>query len=146
MSVWLSAFLSTITCAADVRMVHARPFSTFTLQDLSNSIKNTSRRGVLTSTIELWSYGSPKGLLVPIFGSANLIFTLASKWGCDTLLGLGGSHHLPPYSIFCTSPRGPHPNDFSFPRLSSGSPEIAPNGTPATLEPHSFASRPWIEM
>jgi hypothetical protein len=26
--------------------------------------------------------------------------------------GLGGSHHLPPYSIFCSSPWGPHPNDF----------------------------------
>ncbi len=24
--------------------------------------------------------------------------------------GLGGSHHLPPYSILCASPRGPHPN------------------------------------
>jgi hypothetical protein len=27
-------------------------------------------------------------------------------------LGLGGSHHLPPYSILYTFPRGPHPNDF----------------------------------
>ncbi len=26
---------------------------------------------------------------------------------------LGGSHHLPPYSILCSSPRGPHPNGFS---------------------------------
>jgi len=26
--------------------------------------------------------------------------------------GLGGSHHLPPYNIFCTSPWGPHPNGF----------------------------------
>jgi hypothetical protein len=25
-------------------------------------------------------------------------------------LDLGGSHHLPPYSILCASPRGPHPN------------------------------------
>jgi len=25
---------------------------------------------------------------------------------------LGGSHHLPPYSILCTFPRGPHPNGF----------------------------------
>ncbi len=40
---------------------------------------------------------------------------------------LGGNHHLPPYSILCSSPRGPHPNDFlsrdsqvgvsKFPRL-----------------------------
>jgi hypothetical protein len=34
-------------------MAHARPFSTFMLQDLSNDIKNTSRRGVLTLAIEL---------------------------------------------------------------------------------------------
>jgi hypothetical protein len=26
--------------------------------------------------------------------------------------GLGGSHHLPPCSILCSSPRGPHPNGF----------------------------------
>ncbi len=26
--------------------------------------------------------------------------------------GHGGSHHLPPYSILCASPRGPHPNGF----------------------------------
>jgi hypothetical protein len=25
---------------------------------------------------------------------------------------LGGSHHLPPYSILCASPWGPHPNGF----------------------------------
>jgi hypothetical protein len=25
---------------------------------------------------------------------------------------LRGSHHLPPYNILCTSPRGPHPNGF----------------------------------
>jgi hypothetical protein len=31
--------------------------------------------------------------------------------------GLGGSHHLPPYSILCDSPRGPHPNGFSLPGL-----------------------------
>jgi hypothetical protein len=30
---------------------------------------------------------------------------------------LGGSHHLPSYSIFCTSPRSLHPNGFSLPRL-----------------------------
>ncbi len=31
--------------------------------------------------------------------------------------GLGGSHHLPPYSILCDSPRDPHPNGFSLPGL-----------------------------
>jgi len=32
--------------------------------------------------------------------------------------GLEGSHHLLPYSILCTSPRGLHPNGFSLPRDS----------------------------
>jgi len=59
---------------------------------------------------------------------------------------LTGSHHLPPYSILCTSPRGPHPNDFSFSGLPLGSPEIAPVRTSTTLEPHNFASRTWIEV
>jgi len=49
--------------------------------------------------------------------------------------GLGGSHHLPPYSILWTSPRGPHPNGFSLPGLPHGSPEISPSGTIKTLEP-----------
>ncbi len=59
---------------------------------------------------------------------------------------LGGSHHLPPYSILCTSPRGLHPNGFSFPRFPSGSPEIAPIRIPMSLELHNFANRPWIEV
>ncbi len=60
--------------------------------------------------------------------------------------GLGGSHHLPPYSILWTSPWGPHPNGFSLPGLRRGSPEIPPIETPATLEPHNFVSRPRIEV
>jgi len=39
--------------------------------------------------------------------------------------GLGGSHHLPPYSILCSSPRDLHPND-SFSRDSqSGVPKLS---------------------
>jgi hypothetical protein len=34
--------------------------------------------------------------------------------------GLGGSHHLPPYSIICTSPQHLHPNGF-LSRNSQGS-------------------------
>jgi hypothetical protein len=45
----------------DVQMVHANPFSTFTLQLFSNDIKNTPMQGVLTSIIEL-SFGNPGGL------------------------------------------------------------------------------------
>jgi hypothetical protein len=59
---------------------------------------------------------------------------------------LGGSHHLPPYNILCGWPRNLHPNGFSLPGLPSGSPEIPPAGTPATLEPHNFASKPPIEV
>ncbi len=60
--------------------------------------------------------------------------------------GLGGSHHLPPYSILCTSPRGLHPNGFSLPGLPRGSFKIALKGTLVTLEPHNFVSRPQIEV
>jgi hypothetical protein len=51
LSVWLPTLLSTITCAADVQMAHARPFRTSTLQDLSNGIKNISMQGILTPAI-----------------------------------------------------------------------------------------------
>jgi hypothetical protein len=37
--------------------------------------------------------------------------------------GLGGSHHLPLYSILCTSPRGPHPNGFFFRDFQVGVPK-----------------------
>jgi hypothetical protein len=41
--------------------------------------------------------------------------------------GLGGSHHLPPYSILCATSRRLHPNDsLFFPGLPSWSPEIVP--------------------
>ncbi len=47
------ALLLPITWAANVQMAHARPFWTSKLQDLSNGIKNTSMRGVLTPELEL---------------------------------------------------------------------------------------------
>jgi len=49
----LLTLLSTITCATDVQMAHARPFWTSTLQDLFNGVKNASMRGVLTPAIML---------------------------------------------------------------------------------------------
>ncbi len=60
--------------------------------------------------------------------------------------GIGGSHHLPPYSILCGWPQSLHPNGFSLRGLPNGSPKIVPNGTPATLEPHNFANRLRIAM
>jgi len=56
--------------------------------------------------------------------------------------GLGGSHHLPPYSILCASSWGPHPNDI-FP---SGNPEIVKVGTLMTLGAYNFSCRPRVEM
>jgi len=46
-------------------------------------MNNTSRQGVLTFAIELWSFGSLEGVLNPHFGSVNVILTLFQKWGCD---------------------------------------------------------------
>jgi hypothetical protein len=51
-----------------------RPFSTSTLEELFNDIKNTSRRGVLTPAIELLIFG-PGGLPSPHFGSVSVILT-----------------------------------------------------------------------
>jgi len=67
-------------------MAHARPFWTFTLQDLSNDIKNASLQGVLTPAITLWVFGSLGGLPSPIFGSVSGDLTLPSKWGYDNAL------------------------------------------------------------
>jgi len=39
-------------------------------------------------------------------------------------LELGGSHHLPPYSIFYASPRGSHPNGFLFHDSQMGVPKL----------------------
>jgi hypothetical protein len=45
--------------------------------------------------------------------------------------GLGGSHHLPPYSILYDSPRDPHPNGFSLP----GVPNSRPSGLSGLWSP-----------
>jgi hypothetical protein len=50
--------------------------------------------------------------------------------------GLGGSHHLPPYSILCDSPWDPHPNGFSLPGLSRlPRPKSRPTGLPGLWSP-----------
>ncbi len=48
--------------------------------------------------------------------------SLYSPW-----LGLEGSHHLPPYSIFCAIPRGPHPNGFLSRDSQVGVPKLSQN-------------------
>jgi hypothetical protein len=56
-------------------------------------------------------------------------------------LGLGGSHHLPPYSILYSSWRRLHPNgtnsrdsQVGVPKLSRNCPEIVPVGVPGLWE------------
>jgi hypothetical protein len=73
--IWLPALLSHITCAANVGMAHARPFSTSKLQELFNSIKNTWRPGVLAPVIKFRVFGSSWRLSSPRFGSVNVILT-----------------------------------------------------------------------
>jgi hypothetical protein len=53
------------------------------ISKISNGIKNTLMRGVLTPAIKLWVFRSPGELQVPIFGSVSFIFTFSPKWGCD---------------------------------------------------------------
>jgi len=43
-------------------------------------------QGVLTPAITLWVFGSPEGLLSPIFGSVSGDLTTPSKWGWDTIV------------------------------------------------------------
>jgi hypothetical protein len=45
-------------------------------------------------------------------------------------LGLGGSHHLPPYNILCSSPWGPHPNGFLSRDSQVGVPKFQQLGLP----------------
>jgi hypothetical protein len=44
--------------------------------------------------------------------------------------GLGGSHHLPPYSIFCSSPLHLYPNGFFSRDSQSGVPKLSRFGLP----------------
>ncbi len=44
--------------------------------------------------------------------------------------GLGGSHHLPPYSILCSSARRLHPNGFFSRDSQSGVPKLSRFGLP----------------
>jgi hypothetical protein len=64
-------------------MAHARPFWTFTLQDLSSDTKSAQMWGDLTPAFALWVFGSPGGLQLPTFGSVGFTLTFSPKWGCD---------------------------------------------------------------
>jgi len=49
--------------------------------------------------------------------------------------GLGGSHHLPPYSILCDSPRSPHPNGYFSRDSRVGVPKSRQMGLPRLWSP-----------
>ncbi len=49
--------------------------------------------------------------------------------------GLGGSHHLPPYSILCDSPRSPHPNGYFSQDSRAGVPKSCQMGLPRLWSP-----------
>jgi hypothetical protein len=48
--------------------------------------------------------------------------------------GLGGSHHLPPYSILCVTPPHPHPNGFYSQDSQGGVPKLSQFGLPRLWE------------
>jgi hypothetical protein len=143
-------------------MTHARPFWTFTLQELSNDIKNTSRRGVLTPIIELWVFGSPGGLSSPIFGSVSGDLTLPSKWGCDipshctaNPLARGPLPSWPSSTQFCNHfERGLsgswHTNSWwRVVWTGAGQRFLAPNGARTQIQVSSTdtsATRPLVQM
>ncbi len=62
-----------------------------------------------------------------------------------TTAQLGGSHHLPPYSILCSSPWGPHPNGFLFRDCQIGILKFPQLGF-RDLEVHNLACKPSITM
>jgi hypothetical protein len=59
--------------------------------------------------------------------------------------GLGGSHHLPPYSILCLA-MGPTPKCHFVLGFPSGNPEIPNIRIPTTLEARNFVHWPSIEV
>ncbi len=61
-------------------------------------------------------------------------------------LGLGGSHHLALYNIFCAYPRGRHPNVILSWDSQVKSLEILEIEILITLEAHNFLCKPPIEM
>ncbi len=63
--------------------------------------------------------------------------------------GLGGSHHLPPYSILCVCPRHLHRNGFLSRDSQGGVPKLSRFGLridPRTLGAHNSQLRPPIAM
>ncbi len=60
-------------------------------------------------------------------------------------LGLGGSHHLPPYSILCSSRRRWHPNGYFSRDSRVGVPKLSRVGVPELWTPISPDCRVWSQ-
>ncbi len=58
--------------------------------------------------------------------------------------GLGGSHHLPPYSILCSSARRVHPNGYFSRDSQGGVPKLSRFGLPGLWA--SITSRPELGL
>jgi hypothetical protein len=71
---------------------------------LHDPASKTNPKLVRTHSASIWCWDKPRATLD----------SLDSPWP-----GLGGSHHLPPYSILCVTLREPHPNG-TFSRDSQG--------------------------
>jgi hypothetical protein len=91
--IWFLAFLLAITCVSNVQMGHPSSFQTFKFQELSNAIRNSSIKWVLTLAIVLWRFKNPSGVRLPKWE-----FT----WECEgSILTLPYSQ--PPESMNCDS-------------------------------------------
>jgi hypothetical protein len=75
-----------------------------TIMLLHEPASKTNPKLVRTHSASIWCWNKPRATLDSLDSPRP---------------GLGGSHHLPPYSILCVTPREPHPND-TFSRDSQG--------------------------
>jgi hypothetical protein len=57
---------------------------------------------------------------------------------------LGGSHHLPPYSILCAWPWGQHPNVTLFRDCQVGVPKFLKLGLPQLWKPITLCTNLWL--
>jgi len=81
----------------------------------SPASKKTNLKLVRTHSASIWCWNKPRATLDSLDSPQP---------------GLGGSHHLPPYSILCVTPREPHPNG-TFSRDSQwGVPKLSRVGLP----------------
>jgi hypothetical protein len=72
---------------------------------------------------------SPLKTLLVLGQTTGNTDSLDSPWP-----GLGGSHHLPPYSILCVAPSHPHPNGFYSRDSQGGVPKLSRFGLPGLWE------------